>query len=56
VRRTLETLPPMQGLLKHYATPFASGHHDALGMEDFRLARYDRQGAIVPMGKPRAER
>jgi branched-chain amino acid transport system substrate-binding protein len=49
VRDALENLPAYAGLIRNYAPPFTAGHHDALDATDFRLARYDRDGAIVPL-------
>ena len=49
VRDALENLPAYDGLIRNYTTPFTAGHHDALDATDFRLARYDSDGTIVPL-------
>lgn len=47
VRDALEHLPPQDGVVKRYAPAFTPDHHDALGVEDYRMARYAEDGAIV---------
>jgi branched-chain amino acid transport system substrate-binding protein len=49
VRRSLEALGPYQGLLRDYEPPFTPDRHDALDATDFRLSRYGRDGAIIPL-------
>jgi len=49
VRDALEQIPEYQGLVRNYKPPFTADHHDALSGVDFRLARYDESGAIVPV-------
>jgi branched-chain amino acid transport system substrate-binding protein len=49
VRDALENLPAYAGLIRNYAPPFTAGRHDALDATDFRLARYDSDGATVPL-------
>lgn len=49
VRRSLEQLGAYRGLVRVYDPPFSSTRHDALDRSDFRLSRYDSNGAIVPV-------
>ena len=49
VRNALEHLDVYSGLVRVYRPPFTPDRHDALNREDFRLARYGRKGAIVPL-------
>ncbi len=49
IRNSLETLESYQGLIKNYHPPFTPLRHDALSKEDIFLARFDRQGNIVPV-------
>ena len=51
VRTALENLGPYHGLIRYYNPPFTAERHDALTVEDFRLARYSDDGAIVPLPK-----
>lgn len=48
VRDALEQLPSYSGAIKHYNRPFSPEDHDPLGTEDYFLARFDRDGRIVP--------
>jgi len=48
VRDALEHLDSHQGLVRVYDPAFTPRRHDALTQQDFRLARYDDRGAIVP--------
>lgn len=47
VRDALEQVKSFSGLVKRYAPPFTPKRHDALTMDDFHLARYDNDGAII---------
>lgn len=49
VRDALEHLPPYQGLMKTYAPAFTPTRHDALSADDFRMARYNAAGHILPL-------
>lgn len=51
VRKALEHLGTYQGVIRDYASPFTPTRHDALTIDDFRLARYSDQGAIIPLQK-----
>jgi branched-chain amino acid transport system substrate-binding protein len=50
VRDALETIEEYRGLVRHYSPPFTPDRHDALTVEDFKIARYNEQGVIVPFG------
>jgi len=49
VRRSMEQLGRFEGLVRVYDPPFSPSDHDALDESDFRLSRYDENGAIVPI-------
>ncbi|MEJ1420934.1 MAG: DctP family TRAP transporter solute-binding subunit [Candidatus Sedimenticola sp. (ex Thyasira tokunagai)] len=49
VRNALENLPPYQGVVKRYDPVFTATEHDALTVEDYRMAKFDEDGAIVPL-------
>ncbi|MBF0126396.1 MAG: DctP family TRAP transporter solute-binding subunit [Magnetococcales bacterium] len=48
VRDALERIREYEGVVKRYAPPFDARHHDALGPDDYRLARMTAEGRIVP--------
>ncbi|MEM8948495.1 MAG: ABC transporter substrate-binding protein, partial [Pseudomonadota bacterium] len=50
VRDAMATLERYDGLVRLYDPPFSADDHDALGPEDLRLAAYDKNGVIVPLG------
>lgn len=52
VRRALEELPLHEGLVRNYAPAFTAERHDALGPEDFIMARFREDGTIVPSETP----
>jgi len=49
VRDALEKIDRYPGLVRDYEPPFTPERHDALDTSDFRLARYDENGVIVPL-------
>lgn len=49
VRAALESLGRHEGIMRDYEPAFTPDRHDALDASDFRLSRYDRGGAIVPI-------
>ena len=49
VRTAMETLGRYQGLVRDYNPPFTAARHDALDATDFRIARNDKTGKIVPV-------
>lgn len=55
VRSALEQVRNHDGLLRRYARPFERGRHDALTAADVIIARYEADGAIVPL-PPRRKR
>ncbi|WP_126465214.1 ABC transporter substrate-binding protein [Candidatus Terasakiella magnetica] len=50
VHEALEKLPPHNGLVRRYARPFSAKKHDALDVSDFNLSKFDKAGAIIPIG------
>jgi len=48
VRDAMEHLPPYQGLVRYYSPAFTPQKHEALGSEDYQMARYRSDGAIIP--------
>jgi len=48
IRDALEQIKTYKGLVKTYNPPFSPDRHDALNEKDFRIARYDADGHIVP--------
>lgn len=48
VRDAMEHIKSYKGLMRDYAPPFTSERHDALNADDFIVARYGENGAIVP--------
>ena len=48
VRDALESLGRYEGLVRDYDPPFTAERHDALTAADFRMARFDRGGRIIP--------
>lgn len=49
VRDSLENLANYQGMIRDYERPFSADNHDALTVDDFHMARYDNDGAILPV-------
>ncbi|MES9897458.1 MAG: DctP family TRAP transporter solute-binding subunit [Sedimenticola sp.] len=49
VRSALENLPPYQGVVKRYDPVFTATDHDALTVEDYRMGKFDEDGAIIPV-------
>lgn len=48
VRSALEHLPSYAGLIRDYQPPFTPQRHEALSIDDFRLARYGAEGNLLP--------
>lgn len=48
VRDALERLPTHQGLVRRYAPAFTAQRHEALGSQQLLMARYRRDGVLVP--------
>lgn len=51
IRNAMEQLAPFEGAIKSYAQAFSKTNHDALGEEDYRMAHFASDGAIVPLMK-----
>lgn len=49
IRDALENIKSYKGLVKHYKPPFRPNHHDALNSNDLFLAKYDKQGNVIPI-------
>jgi len=49
IRDAMEQIDKHEGLIRNYAPPFTVNRHDALSADDFCLARYADDGAIVPI-------
>lgn len=45
----LEQLPGYEGVVKRYDSAFTDSHHDALGEEDYFMARFGDNGQIIPV-------
>jgi len=45
----LETIGAYDGAVRKYERPFAPGRHDALDAGDYFMARFDENGAIIPL-------
>ncbi|MBF0538644.1 MAG: DctP family TRAP transporter solute-binding subunit [Nitrospirae bacterium] len=50
IRNALEDIQYYNGLIKTYSPPFTRTRHDALNVNDYFMAVYDANGAIVPKG------
>ena len=55
VRDAMERLQRHEGLVRVYDPPFTPERHDALDASDFRLCRYDANGAIMPISLAQAD-
>lgn len=49
VRDALEKITSYNGIMKNYQPPFTRDRHDALTADDFIIARYNKQGHIIPI-------
>jgi C4-dicarboxylate-binding protein DctP len=49
VKYSLENFDNYDGVIKSYEKPFNAIDHDALSIEDFFIAKFDKDGQIVPM-------
>lgn len=47
IRKALEELGTMEGLIRDYDPPFTPERHEALEVADYHLARFDEAGRIV---------
>ena len=48
VRDALEKVRRHEGLIKTYAPPFTPARHEALGPRELLIARYRKDGVLVP--------
>ncbi len=51
IRDALEKVSEHRGLIKLYKPPFSPTRHDALGPQELLMARYSREGVLVPAQK-----
>ncbi len=51
IRDALEKVPEHRGLIKLYKPPFTPTRHEALGPAELLMARYNREGVLVPAQK-----
>ncbi len=51
IRDALENVPEHRGLIKLYQPPFTPTRHEALGPAELLMARYNREGVLVPAKK-----
>ncbi len=51
IRDALEKVPEHRGLIKLYKPPFTPTRHEALGPQELLMARYNREGVLVPAQK-----
>lgn len=49
VKQALENLPNYQGVIKNYTPAFSSKNHDALDGRDYYMAKYNKNGRLVPV-------
>lgn len=52
IRDALENLGPYDGLLKRYAPAFTAERHEALGPEQLFMARWHKDGSVLPEKRP----
>ena len=51
IRDALEKVREHRGLIKLYKPPFTPTRHEALGPAELLMARYNREGVLVPANK-----
>ena len=51
LRDALEKVPEHRGLIKLYKPPFTPTRHEALGPAELLMARYNREGVLLPAQK-----
>jgi len=49
VRDALEKVEDYKGLVKHFEHPFTATRHEALGADELLMARFNRDGVLVPI-------
>ncbi len=55
IKKHLETLKELKGVVKTYKNPFDSSDHEALEENDFFFAEFNKDGMIVPMKKSKSK-
>lgn len=53
VRDALEKVRDYAGLMRHYERPFTADSHDALGPNELLMARFRKDGVIIPLAANR---
>jgi tripartite ATP-independent transporter DctP family solute receptor len=51
IKNSLENIDIYEGVLKKYVKPFNENNHDALKIKDFFMAKFDKDGNIIPIAK-----
>ncbi|MBF0286629.1 MAG: DctP family TRAP transporter solute-binding subunit [SAR324 cluster bacterium] len=49
IRDAMERIEFYDGLVRKYRFPFTSKNHEALTIDDYQMAKYNKQGYIVPI-------
>ena len=49
IRAALENLSSHDGAIKRYEPAFTKDNHDGLGLKDYRMARFNKHGKIIPI-------
>lgn len=49
VRSALESLEYYDGVFKYFDSPFSPDRHDALGIDDYIMTKYNSRGNLVPI-------
>jgi ABC-type branched-subunit amino acid transport system substrate-binding protein len=55
IKKHLETIKELKGVIKTYENPFDSRDHEALEENDFFFAEFNKDGIIVPMKKQKSK-
>ncbi len=51
VLKALENLPPYEGVMKKYEQAFSKNNHDALKSDEYHMAKFAKDGSIVPTSR-----
>jgi len=49
IKNALQNIDLYEGVLKTYKEPFSQTNHDALNIDDFFMAKFDKEGHVVPL-------
>lgn len=49
IKNSLQNIYLYEGVLKTYKKPFSQTNHDALTIDDFFMAKFDKDGNVVPL-------